>query len=232
MSDKAVSDKAVSDEAVSDEAVDTEAASDEAASDEAVNTKVANAEVTSGGPERRRRRLWASLVGACAVVAGTVLLASGLGASGAAGSGTPRSALAGHLAPPLAGPTLDGDRADLTALRGQVVLVTVWASWCPPCRDELPLLVSTRDRLSGHGLRLLGISTRDVPASAKKLLAETGADGLTSIQDPKGAIAISWGTRGVPESFVIDRQGIVRAWNPGPVTPQWIAQNVDPLVAG
>lgn len=174
-----------------------------------------------------RRRWWATGVAALVVAALTLVLGRGLSA---AGDDDPSTALAGHVAPPLAGKTLDGGHADLAALRGHVVLVTVWASWCAPCRDELPVLAAAQQAWSRKGLRVLGVSTRDTADDARQLLAQTHASGLTSVLDPSGRIAVTWGTRGVPETFVIDRDGVVRSRCLGALTPRWLADHVKPLV--
>lgn len=187
-----------------------------------------NEAARAGLPRRQRgRRWWATGAVALVVASLTLVLGRGLSAAGADDAST---ALAGHPAPPLAGTTLDGGHADLTDLRGHVVLVTVWASWCGPCRDELPVLVAADQAWHGDGLRVLGVSTRDTVDGARTLLRETHADALTSVRDPSGAIAVSWGARGVPETFVVDRDGIVRDRCIGALTPQWLADHVRPLV--
>ncbi|MEU4678831.1 redoxin family protein [Micromonospora sp. NPDC023737] len=161
------------------------------------------------------------------VVAVAVVLAAGLRTgtaptTGAAGDPIP--------APALDGATLDGGRFDLTEARGQVVLVNVFASWCGPCRDELPLLADTVRRWSPHGLRVVGLNLRDGPEAVRALLAETGTTGLTVLPDPDGTQAVRWGVRGVPETFVVDRDGRIVARQQGVVTRQWLDQRVAPLL--
>ncbi|OZM77206.1 TlpA disulfide reductase family protein [Pseudonocardia sp. MH-G8] len=173
------------------------------------------------------RRVWWSVL--ALVVVGIVVLPL-LGGLGGASGQPVRSALVGRAAPALAGPTLDGGSFDLGALRGQVVLVNVWASWCGPCRDELPLIAKTEQRLAPAGLRVVTIDTRDGPVAARSLLAETGATGLTTVLDPDGRLAVSWGAHGVPETFLLDPSGTIQAFHPGPINQEWVRSHVDPLV--
>lgn len=178
----------------------------------------------SGG--RHARRVWGSLL--ALAIAGLVVIPLLGGLRGV--SGPVRTELVDRAAPALSGPTLDGSSFSLDELGGQVVLVNVWASWCGPCRDELPLLVATQRRLAPDGLRVVTLDTRDGPDAARALLAETGAAGLTTVLDPDGRLAVSWGARGVPETFLVDRRGIIRAVSIGPITEQWVQQQVEPLV--
>ncbi len=135
-------------------------------------------------------------------------------------------------APDLSGPTLDGQRLDLASLRGSVVLISVWASWCPPCRDELPLLARTHDRYRDRGLVLVGVLTRDRPDGARTLLDQLGVRPFPTVEDPTGALAVSWGATGVPETFLVDRGGRVVARSVGPLTSDWVVRHVEPAVSG
>ncbi|WP_165947114.1 TlpA disulfide reductase family protein [Micromonospora sp. 15K316] len=161
------------------------------------------------------------------VVAVAAVLAAGLhggpaSTTGAAGDPIP--------APALHGTTLDGGRFDLAEARGQVVVVNVFASWCGPCRDELPLLDDIARRWSPYGLRVVGLNLRDGPEAVRALLSETGTTGLTVLPDPDGTQAVRWGVRGVPETFVVDRDGRIVARRPGVVTQEWLDQRVTPLL--
>ncbi len=150
------------------------------------------------------------------------------------GAGTTEQPLAGEsgsAAPALAGRTLTGEPFDLAALRGQVVLVNVFASWCAPCRRELPLLVAAERRWSVRGLRVVGIDVRDSPEAVRALLAETQAQEFTVLPDPTGSTAVDWGARGVPETFLVNRDGMVVHWMPGPLTAHWLDQRLVPLLA-
>jgi cytochrome c biogenesis protein CcmG/thiol:disulfide interchange protein DsbE len=133
-------------------------------------------------------------------------------------------------APPLAGRTLAGGALDLAELRGSVVLVNAWAAWCVPCRKELPVLVAAQRRLGPHGLRWVGIDVRDGERQARELLASVGGDPAESVTDPQGRLADRWQVRGVPETFVVDPRGVVRARHVGAVTRDWIDAHVLPLL--
>lgn len=181
----------------------------------------------------RHRLLWSILAGAV-LAAGAFPLAAGLRAEP---TDPTRSPAAGPVtrvldgpAPPLTGRTMGGGDFDLAALRGQIVLVNVWASWCEPCRQELPLLAETQRQWTGQGVRLVGLDVRDNEHDAHQLLAETGATDLTVVPDSRGTIAVSWGVRGVPETFIVDRAGRIRVGVRGPVTATWLRQQLTRLV--
>jgi cytochrome c biogenesis protein CcmG/thiol:disulfide interchange protein DsbE len=164
------------------------------------------------------------LVAGAAVVA--VVLSAGFGRDPT----VVQSVLLDRPAPPLAGATLDGDRFDLGDHHGNVVLVNVWASWCGPCRQEYPVLEEADRELGARGLQIVGINTQDSDAEARAFLDELGGESYPSVVDPDGRIAVEWGTFGVPETFVVDRDGRLQAKVVGAVTREWIAANVVPLL--
>jgi cytochrome c biogenesis protein CcmG/thiol:disulfide interchange protein DsbE len=126
-------------------------------------------------------------------------------------------------------PLLEGD-AGLTAadLRGQVSLVNFFASWCVPCRAEHPLLT----RLAREeGLRVNGIAYKDRPEDARAFLAELGNPFARIGADFDGRTAIEFGVYGVPETYLIDRDGRIRFRHVGPLTPEAIEQDLLPLAA-
>ncbi|WAL69554.1 redoxin domain-containing protein [Amycolatopsis cynarae] len=169
------------------------------------------------------RRWWFAPAGVVLVVLGFVL-ARGLDSPspGSGSSGLPVTSTGDEPAPALTGRTFDGAPFDLAALRGQVVVVNVWASWCGPCRQELPALAEQARRREGSGIRIVGLAMRDDLTAARRLLAETGASGLISVLDPDGTQAVRWGVKGVPETFVVDPAGHIRVHAVGPVTGQWL----------
>jgi cytochrome c biogenesis protein CcmG, thiol:disulfide interchange protein DsbE len=127
-------------------------------------------------------------------------------------------------------PRLGGDGTGSVAdYKGKVVLVNVWASWCPPCRDELPLIEKAHKRLSEQNGTVLGI---DVKENSKAALAAVEEYGLSfpNLRDRDGTYTRKWGLRGYPETFVIDREGKVAAVRRLPVTQQWLDETLPPLL--
>ncbi len=182
--------------------------------------------MSARAPRRGGRRLVTSLVTGVVLVGALAALGVALGSPAAPAA----LEVVDRPAPALAGRTVDGGRLDLSTMRGSVVLVTVWASWCPPCREELPLLGRTRDRFSDRGLVLVGVLTRDRPEGARALLDQLGVEPFPSVEDPTGAVAVAWGATGVPETFLVDRAGRVVARSVGPLTDDWVARHVEPAL--
>ena len=112
-------------------------------------------------------------------------------------------------------------------MKGKVWLLNVWASWCVACRSEHPLLV----QLSRANLvPIYGLNYKDQPSDAVAWLAELGDPYVDSLSDLKGNVGIDYGVYGVPETFVIDKQGVIRHKVIGPVTPAALDNCVLPLV--
>ena len=144
------------------------------------------------------------------------------------------SALIGTRAPfrdlePLVGATKDGapvPALTAEAVKGKLTLVNFWASWCVPCVAEHPQLM----RLAREGIPVLGINYKDKRADALAFPARRG-DPFTRLGvDEPGRVAIDWGVYGVPETYFVDRQGIIRWRWAGPVTPEVVEQDLRPLL--
>jgi cytochrome c biogenesis protein CcmG, thiol:disulfide interchange protein DsbE len=141
------------------------------------------------------------------------------------------SALIGRPAPQTALPALDGlagngapiPGLDPAVFKGRVSVVNVWASWCIPCHDEAPLLVALgRDKR----LQLVGINYKDAPDNARRFLGRYGNPfGIVGV-DGNGRAAIEWGVYGVPETFVVGRDGAIVYKLVGPITPE----NIDSVL--
>lgn len=130
------------------------------------------------------------------------------------------SALIGKPAPQLSLPALEGagrPALDPASFKGNVTIVNVWASWCAPCRVEHPLLV----RLAKDPrIRVAGINYKDQPANALKFLTQLGNPFAAIGVDTAGRAAIEWGVYGVPETFLVGRDGMIRYKQVGPITPE------------
>jgi cytochrome c biogenesis protein CcmG/thiol:disulfide interchange protein DsbE len=117
----------------------------------------------------------------------------------------------------------------LADYKGKVVLVNVWASWCAPCRDELPLLEKTHKRLAPEGGTVLGIDVKENSEAATKAMREFGLT-YPSLRDPDGSYVRDFGQTGYPETYVLDRRGRVAAVRRFPVTQQWLDRTLPPLL--
>ena len=135
------------------------------------------------------------------------------------------SALIGHPAPqttlpPLAGLTAAGTQVpglDPQMFKGKVSIVNVWASWCVPCHDEAPLFTELG---KDSRLQMVGINYKDAPDNARRFLGRYGNPFVVVGVDGNGRASIEWGVYGVPETFVIGRDGTIAYKMVGPVTPE------------
>ncbi|MGU9956354.1 MAG: DsbE family thiol:disulfide interchange protein [Arenicellales bacterium WSBS_2016_MAG_OTU3] len=132
-------------------------------------------------------------------------------------------------APPFSLPNLkDPDKRFSTAgLQGEVWLLNIWASWCSACFTEHNLI---KELAVTHRLNIVGLNYKDTEANANNWLQQLGNPYSAIPFDADGAVGIEWGVYGVPETFVIDKQGIIRYKQIGPVTQDAIEQNILPLV--
>jgi cytochrome c biogenesis protein CcmG/thiol:disulfide interchange protein DsbE len=121
-------------------------------------------------------------------------------------------------------------RASLADYRGKVVVLNVWASWCPPCRDEVPLLQRTQEKIAPRGGTVLGIDTQDQSSDALDFLRQHKAT-FPSLRDRDRSYGRSLGVTGYPETFVIDRRGRVAAVRRFPVDQRWLDQQLPRLLA-
>jgi cytochrome c biogenesis protein CcmG, thiol:disulfide interchange protein DsbE len=118
-------------------------------------------------------------------------------------------------------------RLAATDLQGQVWLLNVWASWCVACRVEHPLLVELSKQ---NAVPIYGLNYKDDRRAALEWLRQFGDPYTASISDRDGRVGIDYGVYGVPETFVIDKSGVVRHKHIGPVTPEVWERDLLPLV--
>lgn len=141
------------------------------------------------------------------------------------------SPLPGNAAPTFALPTMEeGDIVDLAGLRGQVVVLNFWASWCVPCRYEHGDLVTAAGRYQPLGVRFYGIVYQDSPRNAKAFIDELGGINYPSLLDEGTRTGIAYGITGVPETFVIDQAGTIVFKHNGPITAGQLASVIEPLL--
>jgi peroxiredoxin len=124
---------------------------------------------------------------------------------------------AGTEAPPFSLPVRGGGSLDLASLRGQVVVVNFWASWCAPCVAEMPSLDRLHRALSRDGLVVLAVSVDEDEAALTAFLEKSGGLTLKVLRDPGGKIASgAYLTTGYPETFVVDAAGVIKETYVGP----------------
>ena len=162
---------------------------------------------------------------------GFALLAVLLGAGVLRNSGKDTSAipspLIGKPAPAFSLPVLGDPTRKVTDadLRGEAYLLNVWGSWCPGCRDEHPVI--TQLAQSGR-IKVIGYDYKDEPEDAKRWLEQFGDPYALVIADQDGRAAFDWGIYGAPESFLVDKDGIVRWKYIGPMTDAVVREQLLP----
>ena len=139
------------------------------------------------------------------------------------------SPLVGQPAPTFTLPQLHepGARLSTADMKGQVWLLNVWASWCVSCRVEHPLLV---ELAKANVVPLIGLNYKDRNELGKAWLAQNGDPYKLSIVDADGRVGIDWGVYGVPETFVVDKSGVIRHKHIGPLTAEAVEKKILPLV--
>ncbi|HSH91196.1 MAG TPA: DsbE family thiol:disulfide interchange protein [Ramlibacter sp.] len=112
-------------------------------------------------------------------------------------------------------------------MKGQVWMLNVWASWCVACKVEHPLLVEIG---KSKVVPLIGLDYKDQRAGALKFLAQNGDPYQLSAFDGDGRVGINYGVYGVPETFIIDKEGVIRHKQIGPITPEAMEKTILPLI--
>ncbi|HEX8025162.1 MAG TPA: TlpA disulfide reductase family protein, partial [Candidatus Limnocylindrales bacterium] len=181
--------------------------------------------VRGGGPSRRP-----VLVALALAVVATVVIVGVVAVVRPKPAGTTPGISKGAPAPAITGTTLDGTSFDLASLRGRPVIVNFWGPSCVPCRDEFPLFKQELAAHEADGLAIVGILTYDGPDDARAFIAQYGATWPT-VQDPTGAIRTTYRVVGRPQSYFIDRDGVLREISVGQVTEQLFATDYG-LISG
>lgn len=139
------------------------------------------------------------------------------------------SPLIGRAAPAFDAPLVADAARRLSAadMRGQVWVLNVWASWCVACRQEHEVV---RAFAGTAGVPVIGLNYKDRADAARLWLQRLGDPYAASLHDPQGRIGIDWGVYGVPETFVVDREGVVRLKITGPLTGEVVRTRIEPLL--
>jgi cytochrome c biogenesis protein CcmG, thiol:disulfide interchange protein DsbE len=143
------------------------------------------------------------------------------------------SPLPGREAPEFALPMLDEpDTVRLANLRGEVVVLNFWASWCMECRYEHSDLSLAATMYEPRGVRFFGVLYNDTPANGRAWIQQMGGQTYPALVDAGSRTAVSYGLYGVPETFIIDQNGVVVHKQIGPITLSRLASLLEPLLEG
>jgi len=158
-----------------------------------------------------------------------LLLAGLLGAYLASRSDPATPTAIGNAAPDFAIADLDGNPVRLADLRGRPVVVNFWASWCGPCVEEFPLLRDAASRHADDGLVVIGIVWDDRSEAARDFMARNGATWVAAM-DPGQRVAGDYGIVGLPETYFIDRDGIIRARQIGQISADSLDEKLTAII--
>jgi cytochrome c biogenesis protein CcmG/thiol:disulfide interchange protein DsbE len=176
----------------------------------------------------RPRLYWPVTLAAAALVA---LLTYGVTATGTDTSLDERLANGERVEAPVKElPVLGAeDTGSLADHAGKVVVLNVWASWCEPCKTEMPLLQRTHEKIQSDGGLVLGIDMQDSTERALAFLEEEGIE-FESLRDRDREYVREFGVSGYPETFLIDRKGRIAAMRRGPIDQAWLDEHLPPLL--
>jgi len=167
-------------------------------------------------------------------VTGQAPAAGGQAASGAPSKIQPaqQSKLEGKMAPDFTLPSLDGKKLKLSDYRGKIVFLNMWATWCPPCREEMPSMQKLHEHFKGKDFVMLTVSIDEKKEDVTKFVKELGLT-FPVVLDPEQKVTAQYGLTGVPETFLIDKNGIVmhHIIGPGEWSGEGLVNAFDGLVA-
>ncbi len=172
---------------------------------------------------RRRAQLLAGVVVAVAVI--VALLATGLGRDPSVFA----SPLVGRMAPDFTLPQLDGPPVTLSKLRGQIVVINFWASWCMECQVEQAALDQTWQQFQDSGVVLIGVNFEDETGAARSYV-RTADVTYPVVEDTDSSTALAYGLRGVPETFVVSQSGRVVDRVIGPVDAAALVSEINSML--
>ena len=169
-----------------------------------------------------KRTHWSLLIGLLLVAGVAWIWASREPAGATASIALPPAPAAGHPAPGFKLQTVAGESFALASLHGTPVILNFWATWCPPCRAELPELQAAGNRYAGQ-VAIVGVDQAEPAGVVQKFISDNGL-GFSIPLDDAATVSRLYGVRALPTTFFIDRQGIIRRVQIGPLTGPTLAQ--------
>lgn len=177
-------------------------------------------------------RRWNLVIGLVGLLGALWIWQSAVPAADTTGGLVP-SPREGFPAPDFTLPTLDGGEVTLSDLRGQVVVINLWTSWCPPCREEMPAIEQVYGQYREQGLVVLGLNStfQDDEETAAAFVRELGLT-FPIVLDRTGAVSRRYQLQALPTTYFVDRQGVIRSVVlGGPMTPATIESKIQDLLA-
>ncbi|RDG35763.1 TlpA family protein disulfide reductase [Streptomyces corynorhini] len=198
-------------------------------------------------PRRRPGRRPRAILSATAVIAALALSACTSGGKSGGGGDTNFVTNAGGISTAalgdrrpvneIAGETLEGDQLDVADLKGKVVVLNVWGSWCPPCRAEAPHFAKVAKETESKGVAFVGINTRDPNKGPALAFEKDYGVEYPSLYDPTGKLIVNGFPKGslnpqsIPSTIVLDRQGKIAARSLMALNEEKLRKMIDPLIA-
>jgi cytochrome c biogenesis protein CcmG/thiol:disulfide interchange protein DsbE len=137
--------------------------------------------------------------------------------------------LADHPAPDFSLPNLDSTNIALSDLKGQVLLINVWATWCPPCRLEMPSIQAAYEQYHDQGFTVLAVNLQEDPPTVAAFMRDYQLT-FPALLDRNGQVSRAYQAGALPSSFFVDRRGVIRAVYRGPMPRSTIAGTVEQLL--
>ncbi len=146
-----------------------------------------------------------------------------------ASAGRPTNVERDQLAPLFDLPTTTGQHVALSDTAGEVVLVNFWATWCPPCREEMPVIEAAQQKYGPKGFKVLSVNVEEAPGPVADYIREVGVT-FPILLDQEGSVARSYRVQTLPRNFFLARDGRVVRIHPGELTPEIIERYLQELL--